>query len=120
VSSLLVLRRFVREPDRLIRTHSKLIHPNIVLLMGIYVDSFGDRFIITEYMERGSVYDLLHPQHKPPRPPPPNITLSPFRIPTGDPSANTPDYYADNDPSRVFTYYLPERERERERERVRE
>ena len=94
------LEDFFRE----ITVMSKLSHPNIVLLMGIYVDSLGDRFIITEYMERGSVYDMLHPQHKPPRPPPPNVSLSPFRAATADPAV--PNYYQDSgqlSPPRVLT-----------------
>ena len=37
----------------------KLSHPNVLLFMGVSVDRDGDRCIITEYMDGGSVYDIL-------------------------------------------------------------
>ena len=36
---------------------SKLSHPNILLFIGVCVRDNGDRFIITEMMARGSVFD---------------------------------------------------------------
>ena len=40
---------------------SKLSHPNILLFIGVCVRDNGDRFIVTELMDRGSVFDLIHP-----------------------------------------------------------
>jgi serine/threonine protein kinase len=38
---------------------STLSHPNIILFMGIYVDE-KNRYIMTELMPKGSVFDLIH------------------------------------------------------------
>ena len=40
---------------------SKLSHPNVLLFMGVCVRDNGDRYIVTEMMSKGSVFDLLHP-----------------------------------------------------------
>src|SRR3990167_3299228 len=53
---------------------SKLSHPNIVLFMGVCVRDNGDRYIITEMMSKGSVFDLIHP----------NLSFSAIRDPEAD------------------------------------
>ena len=53
---------------------SKLSHPNILLFIGVCVRDNGDRFIITEMMARGSVFDLIHP----------NLSFSAIRDPDAD------------------------------------
>lgn len=53
---------------------SKLSHPNILLFIGVCVRDNGDRFIITEMMNRGSVFDLIHP----------NLSYSAIRDPDAD------------------------------------
>jgi len=53
---------------------SKLSHPNILLFIGVCVRDNGDRFIITEMMDRGSVFDLIHP----------NLSFSAIRDPEAD------------------------------------
>jgi serine/threonine protein kinase len=55
--------RLLTLPTRAPR-HSKLIHPNIVLFIGISITHTGDRYIVTEYLPRGSVWDILHPKSK--------------------------------------------------------
>jgi len=52
-----VLEDFFRE----VTLMSKLSHPNVLLFMGVCVRDNGDRYIITEMMTKGSVFDLLHP-----------------------------------------------------------
>lgn len=49
------LKEFVRE----IELMSKLQHPNILSLLGIFVDE-KYRYLVTELMELGSVYDIIH------------------------------------------------------------
>mmetsp|Transcript_748 Transcript_748/g.2691 ORF Transcript_748/g.2691 Transcript_748/m.2691 type:complete len:649 (-) Transcript_748:48-1994(-) len=49
------LPEFFRE----VKVMSKLSHPNVILFMGIFVDECN-RYIITELMSRGSVYDIIH------------------------------------------------------------
>jgi len=51
------LEEFFRE----VTLMSKLSHPNVLLFMGVCVRDNGDRYIITEMMNKGSVFDLLHP-----------------------------------------------------------
>jgi len=41
---------------------SKLRHPNVVLFMGVCLQP-GNCLMVTEYMPKGSVYDLLHDEH---------------------------------------------------------
>lgn len=53
---------------------SKLSHPNILLFIGVCVRDNGDRYIITEMMDRGSVFDLIHP----------NFSFSAIRDPDAD------------------------------------
>jgi serine/threonine protein kinase len=41
--------------------NSKLLHPNVLLLMGVCIDQASDQLLmVTELMEKGSVFDLLH------------------------------------------------------------
>jgi len=50
------------------RRRSKLTHPNIVLFIGVSITPSGDRYIVTEYLSRGSVWDILHPKRRRSRP----------------------------------------------------
>jgi serine/threonine protein kinase len=47
---------------------SKLLHPNVLLLMGVCIDKPSDKelrlIMVTEFMSRGSVFDLLHKDPK--------------------------------------------------------
>jgi len=41
-----------------------LLHPNVLLLMGVCIEENGAQsklILVTELMPRGSVYDLIHP-----------------------------------------------------------
>ena len=49
-------KEFVRE----MRLLSKLRHPNIVTVMGAVLDITHEPMLIMEYMNHGSLYDLLH------------------------------------------------------------
>lgn len=59
---------------------SKLTHPNIVLFMGVCVRDNGERYIVTEMMNKGSVFDLIHP----------NLSFSAIRDPEADNELNGP------------------------------
>ncbi len=48
-------RTFLRE----INTMSRLQHPNITVLVGVAVSN-EDCYLLTEYVQRGSLFDLLH------------------------------------------------------------
>jgi hypothetical protein len=48
-------RTFLRE----INTMSRLQHPNITILVGVAVSN-DDCYLLTEYVQRGSLFDLLH------------------------------------------------------------
>lgn len=40
---------------------SKLLHPNVLLLMGVCIDKEANELLmVTELMEQGSVFDILH------------------------------------------------------------
>ncbi len=40
---------------------SKLLHPNVLLLMGVCIEQATDTLLmVTELMENGSMFDLLH------------------------------------------------------------
>eukprot|EP01125_Pyxidicula_operculata_P018881 TRINITY_DN676_c0_g7_i1.p1 TRINITY_DN676_c0_g7~~TRINITY_DN676_c0_g7_i1.p1 ORF type:complete len:921 (-),score=205.41 TRINITY_DN676_c0_g7_i1:24-2786(-) len=52
---------FVQEVNLL----SELRHPNVILYMGVCIDS-NEKIIITEFMENGSLYDLVHNNTKNP------------------------------------------------------
>lgn len=40
---------------------SKLLHPNVLLLMGVCIDKEAQELLmVTELMEHGSVFDLIH------------------------------------------------------------
>lgn len=42
------------------RTLSGLSHPNVVQLLGLYIDpTKGEKYIVTEYLSKGSLHDLL-------------------------------------------------------------
>lgn len=43
---------------------SELRHPNVVLFMGVSLD-VDNLLLVTEFMERGSLFDLIHEQHVP-------------------------------------------------------
>lgn len=47
---------FVKE----MRLLSKLRHPNIVTVMGAVIDNVHEPMLVMEYMQNGSLYDLLH------------------------------------------------------------
>ena len=59
---------------------SKLSHPNVLLFIGVCVKNNGERFIITEMMARGSVFDLIHP----------NLSFSAIRDPEADNELTSP------------------------------
>src|SRR3990167_7483679 len=42
-----------------IRMNSQLSHPNVLLFMGVAVNDQRERYIITEYVDGGSVFDIL-------------------------------------------------------------
>ena len=43
-----------------VKAMCKLSHPHVVLFMGVSVDDKGDHYIITEFMDWGSVFDIIH------------------------------------------------------------
>ena len=49
-------KEFVKE----MRLLSKLRHPNIVTLMGAVIDNVHEPMLVMEYMQNGSLYDLIH------------------------------------------------------------
>jgi serine/threonine protein kinase len=49
---------FIKEVDVI----SNLRHPNIVLYMGICINH-SQYLMITEYLDGGSLFDLLHKKH---------------------------------------------------------
>jgi len=46
---------FIKETQMLF----KLKHPNLIQFLGIFIDSNGDKYIITDYMNQGSLLDVL-------------------------------------------------------------
>jgi serine/threonine protein kinase len=52
-------KTFLRE----INTMSRLQHPNITLLVGVAVSS-DDCYLLTEYVQRGSLFDLIHSKRR--------------------------------------------------------
>lgn len=69
---------------------SKLSHPNIILFMGVSISAQGDRYIITEIMDKGSVFDLIHP----------NLSFSAIRNPDSDNEVCFPSYF-------LFLFFPP-------------
>jgi len=49
-------KEFVKE----MRLLSKLRHPNIVTVMGAVIDNVHEPMLVMEYMQNGSLYDLIH------------------------------------------------------------
>ena len=54
-----VAKTFLRE----INTMSRLQHPNITVLVGVAVSS-DDCYLLTEYVQRGSLFDLIHSKRR--------------------------------------------------------
>lgn len=52
------LKNFIKEIEML----NQLRHPNIVLYMGVSLETQGNSFfyMITEFVSKGSLFDLLH------------------------------------------------------------
>ena len=50
------LKDFIKEIEML----NQLRHPNIVLYMGVSIDQQGYFNMITEFVNKGSLFDLLH------------------------------------------------------------
>jgi len=46
-------------------THSKLRHPNCLLLMGVSIDLDGEQLLMVTEQMSGSVYDFIHKKEPP-------------------------------------------------------
>ena len=51
--------RYIFTFDKWINNFSNLNHPNIVRFIGIYTSNLREQYIVTEFVSRGSLLDLL-------------------------------------------------------------
>lgn len=57
---------YLSKKDYIIETeanNSHMSHPNVIQYLGIYTDPKGNKFIITDYMNKGSLLDVLQKEN---------------------------------------------------------